>query len=262
MVSVELLVLGAVAGFTIYLGLPIALMNASSRVKGILNSIAIGILLFLLVDVMQDAMNFAEKPALAALSGSIPFFDGLIFPIIFLVGLSLGLLGLVWFETRYIKSDKSKVKTEEYAKRLALMIAIGIGLHNFSEGLAIGQSYSAGVINLALTLVIGFGLHNMTEGFGIAAPLSGYKPNWKYLALLGLIGGGPTFVGALVGSFWVSDIISVLFLSLAGGAIIYVIKELLYHGRISGEDFVTMGAVVMGFMMGFISLILVHYWVG
>ncbi len=264
----ELLILGAIAGFTIYLGLPIALMNASGRLKGTLNAVAIGILIFLLVDIMHDAMQTSEAGLLPALEGKIPLFEGLLLPFTFLIGVSIGLLGLVWFENQYIKSKTADpgagvaIKNEERAKQLATMIAIGIGLHNFSEGLAIGQSYSGGAISLAITLVIGFGLHNMTEGFGIAAPLSGYKPGWRYLALLGLIGGGPTFVGALVGSFWVSDIVSVLFLSLAGGAVIYVIKELIYHGKISGENFTTMSALVFGFMMGFMTLILVHHSIG
>lgn len=261
MALLELLVLGAVAGFTIFLGLPVALMNVSGRTKGILNAFAIGVLLFLLVDVMQDAMSFAEKPVLDAFAGKIMLYGGLVYPIVLFVGLALGLLGLVWFEKKYIKTDK-KIMNEQLAKRLSMMIAIGIGLHNFSEGLAIGQSYSSGIISLALTLVIGFGLHNMTEGFGISAPLSGYKPSWRYLALLGLIGGGPTFIGAIVGSFWVSNLTSVLFLSLAAGAIIYVVKELFYHGRISGEGFSAMFAVVAGFFLGFITLVLVHYWVG
>jgi ZIP family zinc transporter len=87
------------------------------------------------------------------------------------------------------------------------LIAIGIGLHNFAEGLAIGQSAAGGEISLALTLVVGFGLHNATEGFGIVAPLSGgrERPSWRFLGLLGLIGGGPTFFGTLVGQAWVSD---------------------------------------------------------
>ena len=79
------------------------------------------------------------------------------------------------------------------ARSLALLIATGIGLHNFSEGLAIGQSAAQDEISLALLLVIGFGLHNATEGFGIVAPLSGSEslPSWRFLGLLGLIGGGP-----------------------------------------------------------------------
>jgi ZIP family zinc transporter len=255
------LILGAVAGFTIYLGLPLAMTNASGRLKGILNALAIGILLFLLVDIMQDAMEVSQEKILGSLSGEIPYATGLLFPLVFLGGIGGGLLGLVWFESRFIRGGKP-AHDEGKARRLAMMIAIGIGLHNFSEGLAIGQSYASGVIPLAITLVVGFGLHNMTEGFGIAAPLSGYKPGWKYLALLGFIGGGPTFIGALVGSVWVSELVSVLFLSMAGGAVIYVVKELLYHGKTSGEGFDTMAALVGGFMLGFATLVLVHHWAG
>ncbi|MBI5697420.1 MAG: ZIP family metal transporter [Thaumarchaeota archaeon] len=191
MAFLELLILGAIAGFTIYLGFPIAVANTSEKMKGVLNAMAIGILIFLLVDIMHDAMEDSEKGVLEALAGKTPIVDGLVLPLVFFIGVALGLLGLVWFETRYIKSDPNPAKTEDRAKKLAMMIAIGIGLHNFSEGLAIGQSYGGGAISFALTLVIGFGLHNMTEGFGIAAPLSGYRPSWRYLALLGLIGGGP-----------------------------------------------------------------------
>src|SRR5881398_4095569 len=82
------------------------------------------------------------------------------------------------------------------ARWLAVFIATGIGLHNFSEGLAIGQSAARNELSLALVLIIGFGLHNATEGFGIVAPLAGEKdpPSWRFLGLLGLIGGAPTFV--------------------------------------------------------------------
>ena len=224
--NLDLLILGAIAGFTIYLGLPVALMNATERLKGILNAITIGILIFLLVDIMHDAMEASETPILDALAGKIPYAEGLIFPIVLFIGICLGLLSLVWFESVHLKATE-KIQNEQRAKRMAMMIAISIGLHNFSEGLAIGQSYTSGLLSLALTLVVGFGLHNMTEGFGIAAPLSGYKPSWRYLGLLGLIGGGPTFIGAIIGSFWVSSLVSVFFLSLAGGAVIYVVKELL-----------------------------------
>jgi zinc transporter, ZIP family len=237
-------------------------MEAPPRMKGILNAAAVGILLFLLVDIMTDAMDASQNAMLEALSGKLPLIDGLMYPLVLLFGIALGLLGLVWFEGRYIKDGAQDLKSGERAKRLALMIAIGIGLHNFSEGLAIGQSYAGGVVPLAITLVIGFGLHNMTEGFGIAAPLSGHKPSPKYLLLLGLIGGGPTFLGAVIGGFWVSGLVSVLFLSLAGGAVIYVVKELLYHGKISGEGFATMASLVVGFMAGFVSLVAVHYLIG
>ncbi len=273
----DLVLLGAVAGFTIYLGLPIArLKSASAGLKGMLNSAAAGILLFLLVDVMGDAFETTSGKVLAALAGTEPMSSALFYPLLLVGGVSVGLLGLVWFEDRYIfgqvpkgavsralaESKPPAALSEDKANRIAMMIAIGIGLHNFSEGLAIGQSYAGGAISLALLLVVGFGLHNATEGFGIAAPLSGFKPSWKFLALLGLIGGGPTFIGAIIGGFWVSEAASLFFLALAAGAIIYVVKELLYHGRIHGEGLKVMGCLVLGFFIGFGSDLLIKYALG
>src|SRR6266508_2634036 len=86
----------------------------------------------------------------------------------------------------------------------AFLSATGIGLHNFSEGLAIGQSAAQDKLSLAYVLVIGFGLHNATEGFGIVAPLTGdaEPPSWRFLGLMGLIGGAPTFFGTLLGQAW------------------------------------------------------------
>jgi ZIP family zinc transporter len=113
-------------------------------------------------------------------------------------------------------------------RRLALLIATGIGLHNFGEGLAIGQSAAAGELSLALVLIIGFGLHNTTEGFGIVGPMSGEAelPSWGFLATMGLIGGGPTFIGTVIGQAWVSPALEVLFFAAAGGSILYVVIQL------------------------------------
>ena len=255
----ELFALGAIAGFTIYFGLPIARMKTvSPKVKGMLNSAAAGILFFLLIDIMSNAFESVSHQVLDA-SGM-----GFVYLLLLVVGVSSGLLGLVWFEKRYIRSqihskDMPHDLSESKAKRIATMIAAGIGMHNFSEGLAIGQSYASGAISLALLLVIGFGLHNATEGFGIAAPLSGFKPRWKFLALMGLIAGGPTFLGSIIGSFWVSQAISVFFLALAAGAIIYVIKEMLYHGRIHGEGIGMMSFLILGFFIGFGTDLLIKF---
>src|SRR5260370_21270753 len=127
---------------------------------------------------------------------------------------------------------------------LSMMIAIGIGLHNFAEGLAVGSSAARGALQLAVLLVIGFGLHNATEGFGIVAPMAaeGRGRSWRYLLVLGLIGGGPTLLGTLVGQRVVNDTLSIGFLTLAAGSILYVVIELLAVAR-SGDSFANMPPV-------------------
>src|SRR5206468_11129639 len=84
------------------------------------------------------------------------------------------------------------------ALRMGMTIAAAIGLHNFAEGLAIGVSAGTGQISLATVLIVGFAMHNATEGFGIVGPLGNVRPSWGWLALAGLIGGGPTFLGSMV----------------------------------------------------------------
>jgi zinc transporter, ZIP family len=139
------------------------------------------------------------------------------------------------------------------AKWLALLIATGIGLHNFSEGLAIGQSAAQDEVSLALLLVIGFGLHNATEGFGIVAPLSGSdsRPSWRFLGLLGLIGGGPTFLGTLIGQAYVSEALEIGFLALAAGSILYVVMELMNVNRQLGFKILVAWGILLGLALGF-----------
>ena len=190
-------------------------------------------------------------------------------------GIAIGLLGLVLYETKLMTKSFPQILSldnlkegddhlhklfhEANAYKLAMMIAIGIGAHNFSEGLAIGQSYVAGEIGLAIILIIGFGAHNTTEGFGIAGPLTGIlkKPNAKFLAKVGLIGGGPTFVGTMLGSLWVSDVAYILFLSMAGGALIYVSMLMYNTGRRQTTNDVMMLGIFVGLCAGFITDLIV-----
>lgn len=121
------------------------------------------------------------------------------------------------------------------AQRLALLIAVGIGLHDFAEGLAIGQAAASSEIALATLLVIGFALHNAAEGFGIVAPLAAETnadgtraiPSWGFLLVLGAMGGGPTFIGTAVGHAFTSEVMSVVFLTLAAGSTLYVVIQLI-----------------------------------
>lgn len=250
----ETLILGAIAGLTIFLGLPFAAMRRVPRHwLAFLNAVAIGVLFFLLFDILRQA----SEPIVDSLGkmqqglGAAPF---VWLTVVYVVGLGVGLVGLVYFSRFVFHKQRAAVAEGALLSPMALAttIALGIGLHNFSEGLAIGQSAATGAIALAVLLIIGFGLHNMTEGFGIAAPLVGSEvtANVGDIVRLGLIGGGPTFLGTVVGYHFVSPTLSVLFLTLAAGAIIYVIGEMTKAGgRIGFKEFATVG-VFLGFLVG------------
>ncbi|MFF0267122.1 ZIP family metal transporter [Kribbella sp. NPDC004536] len=267
MSSSQVAVLGAIAGFTIYLGLPIGRLRAPApRLKAGLNALAIGILLFLFWDVLAHAWEPVDG-ALADKHWSTALGNGLVLA----AALGIGLLGLVyydrWTARRRAAASSSSIgpgaaatgdpalqpRTKSAAAGLATMIATGIGLHNFAEGLAIGNSAATGEVSLAVLLIVGFALHNATEGFGIVAPLAaaGERPSWPTLALLGLIGGGPTFVGTLVGQRFVNDTLSVAFLGLAAGSILYVVIELLSVARKTGLKELTTWCILLGLLAGF-----------
>ena len=252
--------LGLIAGLTIFLGLPIARFGSDKpRVRGVLNSLSIGILLFLLIEIAVHGFEPVEDAVVKASKSTATVADAALMALVFSVGLAVGLLSLVWFEMRFLHrrtpegKPKEEVSAPARAMKLSMMIAVGIGLHNFSEGLAIGASAATGAMTLAVLLAVGFALHNATEGFGIAAPLPGTRPPWNFLLKAGLVAGGPTFLGTLIGSLVTSQPVSVLFLALAAGALIYVIKELFYHGRGTASDpehsMVVMGALVVGFLI-------------
>ncbi len=224
----QLLLLGALAGFTIFLGLPLAFVpRVGKKTKSFLNVFSAGVLIFLLYEIMEEMLEEAEHNY-QHLQQGLATSGELIGQILLVVlGIAIGLGGLTLFENKYIQKGKTEIDSNRKGNYLALTIAIGIGLHNLGEGLAIGQAFIQGSMALAFTLVIGFGLHNTTEGFGIVAPLSGERPKIGFIALLGLIGGGPTFLGTMIGSFYASEILEVVFLSLAAGSILYVVVKLL-----------------------------------
>lgn len=248
----ELVLLGALAGFTIYLGLPVALFGVSERVKGFLTAVSIGILMFLIVDVFShawDVTSDAAKDALRGVAGSSS--EAWMFMAAMFGGLALGLLGLLLYERTYMGKGPGK----DSSLKISMMIALGIGAHNLSEGLAIGQSYAGGAIGLALVLVVGFAVHNATEGFGIAAPLSGMASKAKggFLAKVFFIGGAPTFIGTIVGSVSFSASAYVFFLALAGGALVYVTMLMFNTGRKQYGNGLMMAGIFLGLCAGFLT---------
>jgi ZIP family zinc transporter len=270
----EIILLGAIAGLTIFCGLPVGRMrNLSSEARAFFNAIATGVLVFLLVETLTKSIEPVEvalERVTVDSGGDWATFIGK--AAVFLGCFGFGLMSLVYYD-RWMSRRGHRAMTsvgpgaasvDEYRaargihslsepKRLALFIALGIGLHNFSEGLAIGQSAASGKIDLAILLIVGFGLHNATEGFGIVAPMTSEAelPSWGFLALLGIIGGGPTFVGTLVGQAWVSEWLDMAFLALAAGSILYVVVQLLYVSFKMGHKEMLMWGLFVGLVLGF-----------
>jgi len=208
-----------------------------------------GLLLFLGIDSIEEALDVSEEN----LAGS---FNGALLVATVVV---LAFLGLYYSGEKLIKRAESSRIAKPTA--IALMIAIGIGLHNFGEGLAIGAAVGLGSIAFSTFLIVGFALHNTTEGIAIAAPMSRGKAVIGKavigkLAGLGLIAGAPAIFGAWTGGFVYSPFTSVIFLAVGAGAIFQVIITILRWIREEGDQNLSSAAVASGFAMGMLIMYL------
>jgi len=270
----QTLLLGFIAGVTILVGLPVGRVRSPRPgLRQFLNAVAVGVLLFLVWDVLVHAYEPLDAALGRLHDGRAGIGPVLGYGALFFLGIGVGLLSLVYYErwlagrarprslgpgamaSRELARTGTGVAGWPAARRLSLLIAVGIGLHNFGEGLAIGGSAAAGAIGLATILVIGFALHNGTEGFGIVAPLAaeGDRPSWRFLLLMGLIGGGPTTLGTAVGRQFSSAAMSVIFLTLAAGSILYVVIQLLGVAHKSGRKDLMYWGVLLGLAAGFVT---------
>ena len=288
--------LGAIAGLTIFLGLPIGrLRTLDTRARVALAMFSVGILAFIFMDVGSHAEGIIESHLLDYKhgTGSLWTVAGLF--AILAVGFTAGSAGLTVIERRLhsglaaarraplppvaggsaetatlepggvagVTAEAAALNAAEEARRRALRtgltVAIAIGLHNFAEGLAIGVSAATGAVGLATVLIIGFGAHNATEGFGIVGPLGDARPSWRWLAVAGVIGGGPTFLGTIVGYQLTSSPLELLFYGLAAGALIYVIGEIWTAMRRYGHRELALLMLSAGFLAGVLTDLIVSY---
>jgi zinc transporter ZupT len=193
------------------------LRRISKRWMSFFLSLTAGLLIFLGVDTLHEAFEVAERvPSV---------FQGVA---LIAMGTLLSFLVLVTVGKKTIGSRASK-RSDSYVRLiLAYLIAVGIGLHNLGEGLAIGSAYVLGEVALGAFLVIGFAIHNITEGLGIVAPIaSGSKPRKIHFLLLGLLAGAPAILGTWVGGFTYSDVLATLFFAIGAGAIFQVVYEII-----------------------------------
>jgi ZIP family zinc transporter len=278
----ETVLLGALAGFTIYLGLPFArlrLLGPRTRVG--LAMFAVGVLAFLFVDVMEHGFEIVEHAVEGYADGGQSLGRVIGLALLLGGGFAAGSAGLSILEARMrpasttappISGASAEITVEDAAAleeqaaaartralRTGMTIAAAIGLHNFAEGLAIGVSASTGEIGLATVLIVGFALHNTTEGFGIIGPLGSVRPTWRWLALAGLVGGGPTFLGSMVGYNVTSEPLELLFYAVSGGAILYVVGEVWTAMRRYGHRELGLCLLALGFFVGIATDLIVVY---
>jgi ZIP family zinc transporter len=277
----ETVLLGALAGFTIYLGLPFGrLQLLGSRARVGLAMFAVGVLAFLFVDVFGHAFGIVEGAVTDVKDGKAGLGHAIGLTALLGGGFAAGSAGLAMVERQIRRRNPAPVRgaspdatTVEVATTLAIQesaeraralrvgmtIAAAIGLHNFAEGLAIGVSASTGEIGLATVLIVGFALHNATEGFGIVGPLGDVRPTWGWLALAGLVGGGPTFIGSIVGYNVTSQPLELVFYAISGGAILYVIGEVWNGMRRFGHRELGLWLLSVGFLVGIATDLVVVY---
>lgn len=196
-----------------------AMKRLGRRGLNVILALTIGLLVFLLVDTLLEA--FEVSASLPAVYQGVP---------LTLFAAFLTWLAISAISTRGTKRNPDPVKQRFF---VATLIAVSIGLHNLGEGLAIGAAFALGEASLGSFLVIGFTLHNITEGVGIASPLVKDRPKLAQFALLALLAGGPASIGAWIGGFAYSPLLSVIFLGIGVGAIFQVIVEV---GRMIMRD--------------------------
>ncbi|MGC8618651.1 MAG: ZIP family metal transporter [Thermoplasmata archaeon] len=233
-------------GFSIYLSFPIILRRKMEiRTTVLLVSFAVGILVFLVADIFSDVSSQIYS------NGS--YVANPLSTLIFIISVG-GLFSILYF----IENPRMKAGRHDQfiPRRVALIVAIGMGLQNLTEGLVFGSAYVVGLTGLFLVIFVGFVLQNFTEGFPIVSPFIGFeRPRVLYLAGLYFIGGFPTVAGSLIGYYYADPYFNVLFDGLAVGAIIYVmipmLRNLFKQAESVKSNSLVYTGIILGFLIGF-----------
>ena len=207
-------------------------------------ALTVGLLLFLAIDSIEEAIEVSNENLADSFNGTLLITTVTV----------LSFLGLYYSGNKLIEKAGSSKFTKPVA--IALMISIGIGLHNFGEGLAIGAALGMGSIAFSTFLIVGFALHNTTEGIAIAAPMSRGKLMIGKLAAMGIIAGSPAIFGAWIGGFVYSPFTSVIFLAIGAGAIFQVIVVIMKWIQEESNQSLSNIAVVSGIAVGMLVMYL------
>ncbi|HKU50584.1 MAG TPA: divalent cation transporter [Nitrososphaera sp.] len=209
-------------------------------------SLTAGLLLFLGIDALVEANEIVVDSIAGAFRGQL----------LIVTGAVLSFLVLTYLSDRLVSRAGTRNSATQGPAAIALMVAIGIGLHNLGEGLAIAGAMALGELALGTFLIIGFTLHNTTEGLAIVAPLAKQRPKILHLVALGIIAGGPAIVGAWIGGFVSSPIASVLFLSVGAGAVFQVIVSIAKFVKSSVGTSLLTGSSIAGISAGMLIMYL------
>ena len=221
-----------------------SLRRADPRWVAAFMALTAGLLSFLALDALAEALDLQAR---------LP--SGLQGPGLILLGVAASYLGLTFVAQRFSARGNRDRNAPLEGVALATLVAIGIGLHNLGEGLAIGSSIAIGELALGTFLIIGFMVHNVTEGLGIAAPIAGgERVNAWRLAALALVAGGPAILGGWIGGFLTSDVLGVFFFALAVGAALQVVVEVGRYVARRAPGGLRSGHVVGGYLAGIVVM--------
>ncbi len=214
-----------------------SLRRADARWLSAFMALTAGLLTFLGVDALAEAFEL-QGTLPAALGG----------PGLVLLGVALSYLGMTFLSARLGRG------TAATGVALALLVAIGIGVHNLGEGLAIGTSFAFGELQLGTFLIVGFMIHNVTEGLGIAAPAARERVSLALLAGLALVAGAPAIIGTWLGAYVTNDVLGVLFFAIAAGAALQVVAEVGRYVARQAPGGLLSGWAISGFLAGIVVM--------